>query len=302
MDRSELRDLSAFAAVARLRSFRRAAAELGVSVSSLSQQVRDLEERLDIRLLNRTTRSVAPTEAGDILLGRLAPALQEVADAVTVVRGLRETPSGRLRINAPEPAVHLVMAPMVTAFLKAHPAVELEIVVETRLIDIVAGGFDAGVRYEEHLAKDMIAVSLGPRQRYIVVGSPQLIATHGRPVTPQDLLDRPSIVTTYPNRTARSWEFEKGRRVVKLVPKGPLASTDTTLLRDAAIEGLGFLVTFEGYVRDAIADGRLVPVLEDWCPSFPGPFLYYPSRRHLPAALRAFVTFVKAWRTGQPRD
>ena len=296
MDALDLRDLHAFAAVARLRSFRRAAAEQRVSVSGLSQRVRDLEERLGVRLLNRTTRSVAPTQAGDALLGRLAPALQDVADAVGVVRGLRDVPSGRLRINAPAPAAQLVLAPMVAPFLKRNPAIDLEIVVEPHLIDIVAGGFDAGVRFEEHLAKDMIAVSLGPPERYVVVAAPSTLAAHGRPSKPKDLLERPCISIAFPNRVALPWEFERGGRVIRIVPKGPLTSSDPALILRAAIDGLGFLMTFEGYARDTIADGRLVSVLADWCPSFPGPFLYYPSRRQPPPALRAFVSFVKDWR------
>ena len=225
MDALDLRDLHAFAAVARLRSFRRAAAEQRVSVSGLSQRVRDLEERLGVRLLNRTTRSVAPTQAGDALLGRLAPALQDVADAVGVVRGLRDVPSGRLRINAPAPAAQLVLAPMVAPFLKRNPAIDLEIVVEPHLIDIVAGGFDAGVRLEEHLAKDMIAVSLGPPERYVVVAAPSTLAAHGRPAKPKDLLERPCISTAFPNRVALPWEFERGGRVIRIVPKGSLTSS-----------------------------------------------------------------------------
>jgi DNA-binding transcriptional LysR family regulator len=298
MDGLDLRDLNAFATVARLRSFRQAAIEQRVSVSSLSQRLRDLEERLGVRLLNRTTRSVAPTQAGELLLARIAPAIQEMVDAVGAVRGLRDTPSGRLRINAPAPAAHLVLAPMIAPFLKLNPAIDLEIVVETALIDIVAGGFDAGVRFEEHLAKDMIAVSLGPPQRYVVSAAPSLLAEHGRPTKPRDLLERPCISVVFPSRVALPWEFEKAGRVVRIVPEGPFTASDTALLLRAGIDGVGFLLTFEGYVREALDDGRLVPVLEDWCASFPGPFLYYPSRRQPPPALRAFVAFAKDWRGG----
>jgi DNA-binding transcriptional LysR family regulator len=301
MDSLDLRDLNAFAAVARLRSFRQAAIEQRVSVSSLSQRLRDLEERLGVRLLNRTTRSVAPTQAGELLLARVAPAIQEMADAVGAVRGLRDTPSGRLRINAPAPAAHLVLAPMIAPFLKANPAIDLEIVVEPGFIDIVAGGFDAGVRFEEHLAKDMIAVSLGPPQRYVVSAAPSLLAAHGRPAKPRDLLERPCISVVFPSRVALPWEFEKAGRVVRIVPKGPFTASDTGLLLQAGIDGVGFLMTFEGYVREALDDGRLVPVLEDWSASFPGPFLYYPSRRQPPPALQAFVAFAKDWRAGRER-
>lgn len=292
----ELRDLQAFAAVARHRNFRRAALEQGVSVSSLSQRLRELEERLGVRLLNRTTRSVAPTEAGEQLLRRLAPALREVAEAVTELRENREVPAGRLRINAPEPAVGLVLAPMVAPFLERHPRIRLEIVAETPLIDIVAEGYDAGVRFEEHLAQDMIAVPLGPPQRYAVAAAPGFLARHGRPRTPEELLGAPSIATLFPGGVLRPWEFEKDGRVVRITPSGPFGSTHHGAQIQAALDGLGFLMTFEGYLADELAAGRLVTVLDDWCPSFPGPFLYYPSRRRPPPALRAFLTFLKDWR------
>src|ERR1700736_4742673 len=183
----DLRDLDAFVAVARTRNFRRAAAEQRVSVSSLSQRLRDMEERLGVRLLNRTTRSVALTEAGELLLASVGPAISDVSDALDRVRGLRGVPSGRLRINAPPPAIDLVLAPMVTPFLEAYPKIELEIVAESSLVDIVDAGFDAGVRYGEHLAQDMIAVSLGPPERFAVVASAQYVARHGRPKQPKDL-------------------------------------------------------------------------------------------------------------------
>ncbi|HEY1721432.1 MAG TPA: LysR substrate-binding domain-containing protein [Magnetospirillaceae bacterium] len=296
MNDIDLRDLNAFVAVARLRSFRRAALEQRVSVSSLSQRLRDLEERLGVRLLNRTTRSVAPTEAGEVLLAKIAPSLREVFDAVTAVRTMNATPSGRLRINMPAPALHLVLAPMVTAFLAQHPAIHMEIVVDASLIDIVAAGFDAGVRYEEHLAQDMVALPLGPEQRYATLASPALLKKTGKPKHPRDLLGMPCLWTSFPSGAVLPWEFEKAGRTVRIVPTGPLTATDSALLLQAAIEGLGFVMTFDGYVREAIGSGRLVPVLEDWWPSFPGPLLYYPSRRQPPAALAAFITFAKAWR------
>jgi DNA-binding transcriptional LysR family regulator len=292
----DLRDLTLFAALARHGSFRRAALQAGISVSSLSQRLRDFEARLGVRLVNRTTRSVALTEAGELLLARIAPALQEVTDALGTVQGLGATAAGRLRINAPAPAIQLVLAPMVTAFLRRYPAIELEIVSETALIDIVAAGFDAGVRWEEHLAQDMVALSLGPPERYVVVAAPALVAGHGKPAEPRDLLARPCIGTVFPSRARLPWEFERDGEEVTILPDGPLKATDPALLLRAAIEGIGFLMTFEGYARDAIADGRLVTVLDEWCPGFPGPFLYYPSRRQPPPALAAFVGFVKEWR------
>ena len=291
-----LRDLSAFIAVARTRNFRRAALEQNVSVSSLSQRLRDMEERLGVRLMNRTTRSVGLTEAGELLLARVGPAISDVSDALDQVRGLRGVPSGRLRINAPPPAIDLVLAPMAAPFLQAYPQIELEIVSDSSFVDIVAGGFDAGVRYGEHLAQDMIAVSLGPPQRYAVVASPQYVAQHGRPKHPKDLLHHAAIRTRFGSGGLPDWEFEKAGRIVKVAPPGRLIATHQGLARRAALDGVGFWPTFEGWVRDDIKSGALVSVLEDWCEPFPGPFLYYPSRRQLPSALAAFVAFVAEWR------
>jgi DNA-binding transcriptional LysR family regulator len=292
----DLRDLDAFVAVARTRSFRRAAIEQGVAVSSLSQRLRDMELRLGVRLMNRTTRSVALTEAGEALLARVGPAMADVGDALDHVRGLRGVPSGRLRINAPPPAIDLVLAPMVAPFLQAYPQVELEIVSETSFVDIVAAGFDAGVRYGEHLAQDMIAVPLGPPQRYAVVASAQYVAQHGRPKHPRDMLDHPCIRIRFGSGALLDCEFEKAGRVVKVSPPAKLIATYLGLALRAVHDGVGFWPTFEGYVRDDVRSGALVSVLEDWCPPFPGPFLYYPSRRQPPPALSAFVGFVAEWR------
>lgn len=292
----DLRDLESFVAVARTRNFRRAALELNVSVSSLSQRLRTMEERLGLRFFNRTTRSVALTQAGELLLGHVGPIMQDVGDALEQLRGLRGVPSGRLRINGPPPAVDLVLAPMVAPFLARHPQIELEIIAETKLIDIVEQGFDAGIRYGEHLAQDMIAVPLGAPERYAVVASPAFIAAHGRPKHPKDLLRHPCILTRFPTGALLDWEFEKAGRVVKLTPQGALIALAPMLQLRAALDGVGFLTTFEGYVREAVASGALVSVLDDWCDPFPGPFLYYPSRRQPPAALSAFVAFAQEWR------
>jgi DNA-binding transcriptional LysR family regulator len=292
----DLRDLDAFVAVARTRNFRRAALEQRVSVSSLSQRLRDMEERLGVRLMNRTTRSVALTEAGELLLARVGPAMVDVGDALDRVRGLRDVPSGRLRINAPPPAIDLVLAPMIAPFLKAYPKVDLEIVGDSSFIDIVAAGFDAGVRYGEHLAQDMIAVPLGPPQRYAVVASAQYVAQHGRPKHPKDLLDHACVRTRFGSGAMLDWEFEKAGRVVKVAPPPKLIATYLGLAMPVVRDGLGFWLTFEGYVREHVKSGALVSVLDDWCPPFPGPFLYYPSRRQPPPALAAFVAFVADWR------
>lgn len=301
MSHPDLRDLGAFLAVARTRNFRRAAQDERVSVSSLSQRLRDIEERLGVRLVNRTTRSVALTEAGELLLSRVAPAMRDVNEALDQVRGLRDVPAGRLRINAPPPAIDLVLAPMVAPFLQQFPQVDLEIVAESSFIDIVDAGFDAGVRYGEHLAQDMIAVSLGPPQRYALVASPQYVAQHGRPKHPKDLLGHACIRTRFSNGVMPDWEFEKAGRVIKVAPQAKLVATYLGLAIQAALGGVGFWATFEGYVRDAIRSGTLVSVLDDWCPPFPGPFLYYPSRRQLPPALAAFIAFVGEWRMRERR-
>ncbi len=292
----DLRDLAAFVTVARHRNFRRAAAELQVSPSSLSENLRDLEARLGVRLLNRTTRSVAPTEAGERLLSRLTPALRDVRDAVSDVQGQRNIPAGRLRINAASPAVQHVLAPMVGPFLERFPEIRLEVVDTSALIDIVAEGFDAGVRYEENLARDMIAVSLGPPQRYVLVASPRFLAARGRPGKPEDVLGQPCIVIRFPTGVVLPWEFEKDGRQVKFAPEGRLTCAHTGLQLQAAIDGLGFTMTFEQTTQDAVRAGQLEMVLEDWCPPFPGPFLYYPSRRQPPPTLAAFINFVTQWR------
>lgn len=292
----DLRDLAAFAAVARTRNFRRAAKEQQVSASGLSQRLRELEERLGVRLLHRTTRSVALTEAGEMLLGRIGPALRDVDAALHQVRGLRDVPSGRLRINAPAPAVELVLAPMVAPFLAAHPLMELEVVAQTALIDIVAEGFDAGVRYGEHLAQNMVAVPLGPPQHYAAVATPDYLARHGTPQHPRDLLDHRCIGTRYESGVIPDWEFEKAGRTLRIAPRGPLRANSIALALRAVRDGLGVLLIFEDYVRDDLAAGRLVSLLADWCEPFPGPFLYYPSRRQPPPALRAFIDFAANWR------
>jgi DNA-binding transcriptional LysR family regulator len=297
MGGSDLQDLEYLAAVARHRSFRQAATELGISVSSLSQRIRNLEEGIGVRLLNRTTRSVAPTEAGEQLLSRIGPAMLEVVEALRDVGNLQAAPSGRLRINAPAPAVQLVLKPMVAPFLHRYPQIRLEIISDPSFVDIVEKGFDAGVRYSEHLAQDMIAVPLGPPQKYVVVASPEVAIACGELKEPKDLLNQPCISTRFPSGLVLPWEFEKDGRAIKITPNGRLMATDTSLLLKAAIDGLGFFLTFEDYARAAINAGQLGSVLDDWCPSFPGPFLYYPSRRQPPSALTAFIDFVASWRS-----
>ncbi|MDP1616943.1 LysR family transcriptional regulator [Phenylobacterium sp.] len=291
-----LAELQAFAWVAAHRSFRRAAAMNGVSASGLSQAVRSLEDRLGVRLLNRTTRSVAPTDAGLRLLDRLTPALGEIGDALDQVLESQGAVAGPLRINAPEPAVELTLAPLIGDFLKAYPQVRLEIASEPGFVDIVRDGFDAGVRWEESLALDMVAVPLGGRQEYALVASPEVIARDGLPQHPEDLLGRPCIRLKFPSGYVPAWEFERDGRVLKVAPEGPLTTNSIALQLQAALDGVGYLATFEAYVRAPIAERRLVRLLKDWTPSFPGPMLYYPSSRQAPRPLRAFIDFLRARR------
>jgi DNA-binding transcriptional LysR family regulator len=296
MDRIDLGALDSFAAIARHGSFRRAATERGVSPSTLSQALRDLEGRLGVRLLNRTTRSVALTEAGAALLGALRPALGQIAEAVDAARSAQDAPSGPLRINAPEPAVDLVLAPMAADFMAAYPDVRLEVTAETSLVDIVARGFDAGVRWGESLAQDMVAVPLGPPQRFVVVAAPALIARVGAPNHPSDLLHRPCLRVRFASGAEPAWEFERDGESLKVSVQGALVTNSPPLLMQAALDGAGFLHTFDAAVEPHLKSGRLVEVLADWSDRFPGPFLYYPSGRHPPSALRAFVDFVQARR------
>lgn len=297
MSRLDLDALDSFAAIARHRNFRRAAVERGVSASTLSQTLRDLEARMGVRLLNRTTRSVALTDAGATLLARLQPALLEIGEAVSEARSTQAEPQGALRINAPPPAIELTLAPLITAFLAAYPAVRVEVTADVGFVDIVAGGFDAGVRWGESLAQDMIAVPLGGRQRYAVMGAPSLIERVGTPRHPRDLLEMPCLRQRFPSGAEPPWEFEKDGETINLSPTGPLVSTHGPLLHAAALEGLGFVAMFDGWCEPHVRAGRLVEVLADWQESFPGPFLYYPSRRTMTSPLRAFVDFVRTRRT-----
>lgn len=293
MSLTSLADLQSFAAVARLRSFRKAAAELGVSPSALSHALRGLEARLGVRLLNRTTRSVSPTEAGQRLLARLSPTLRELDDALDEINSFRDSPVGTLRLNVPRAAAEYVLAPLATRFLLDNPGLRLEIVADDNLIDIVAAGFDAGVRFGERLAQDMVAVPLGPPQRFVVVGSPAYLAEHGIPRTPQQLSEHRCIRIRFPNGSIYRWEFSRGNEKLEVEVDGPLDVGEMPLMVRAAEDGLGLAYVYEQAAAAALAAGRLVTVLDDWRPPEPGFFLYYPSRRLLPAGLRAFVELLQ---------
>lgn len=290
-----LSDLDAFAVVANTRSFRAAARLRGVSASTLSEAVRRLEARLRLRLLNRTTRSVTPTEAGTRLLERLGPALGELRAALDAVNSFRDSPTGTLRLNVPTIVARLVLPPIAAAFLATHPGITLEVIAEDSFIDVLAAGFDAGVRYDERLEQDMIAVPIGPRvQRFATAASPAYLAARGRPAHPRDLLGHACLRHRFPSGAVPPWEFERDGEVVRVSPSGPLITSNIEVKVGAAIAGLGIVSSFEGVLAPAIASGALEPVLAEWWQSFSGPFLYYASRRHVPAPLRAFIDFIKA--------
>lgn len=295
---NDLNDLSAFAAVAQAGGFREAARLGRVSASSLSEAVRRLEARLGVRLLNRTTRSVAPTEAGARLLERLTPALGEVEAALDVVNSFRDRPVGTLRLNVPGAAAHLVLPSIVPPFLKAYPDIRLEVIVEDSFVDVLAAGCDAGIRYDERLEQDMIAVPIGPRvQRFATAASPDYLAARGRPQHPRDLLTHACLRGQFASGAMPPWEFERDGEVVRVDPTGPLVVRlpgAADLATSAAVAGLGIVYHFEEWLRPHLDSGALEPVLAPWWQSFPGPFLYYPGRRHLPAPLRAFVDFIKS--------
>jgi len=293
MDRRALPDLMAFALLAELRNFRRAGAVLGVSASALSHRLRRMESQLGVRLLNRSTRSVAPTEAGERLLARLGPALADIEIGLGEVAAFRERPAGRLRLNVPRTAARLAIAPRLGGFLRAYPDIRLEVVSDNALTDIVAGGFDAGVRFDESLPAEMVAVRVGQPLRMVAVASPDYLAEHGRPETPDDLARHRCLRMRWPSGALYEWELEKDGDVRRVAVDGPLIVDDTQLLRDAALDGAGIAFVIEPLVAEEIATGVLVPMLQDWCPPFPGYCLYYPSRRQVSPALRAFIDYMR---------
>jgi DNA-binding transcriptional LysR family regulator len=300
MKQVDLADLEALAAVAEARSFRAAAAARGTSASTLSEAVRRLEIRLGVRLLNRTTRSVTATDAGAQLLARLAPALSEMRSALDTVNSFRDSPTGVLRLNVPEVAARLILPPIVTGFLKTHPGITVDITVDNTFIDVVAKGFDAGIRYEERLDKDMIAVPIGPRmQRFAIAAAPSYLEAHGRPKHPRDLLQHACIRYRFSSGVAPPWELEHNGRVIRINPTGPLIAGSMELKISAAEAGLGIMASFEEWLAPSMASGALEPVLKDWWQSFSGPFLYYSSRRYMPTPLRAFVDYIKST-SGKP--
>ena len=292
MARDELAELSAFATVAEERSFTRAAARIGISQSALSHSIRGLEKRLGLQLLARTTRSVAPTAAGTALLKELVPALERIELAVAESRKQRETPSGRIRLIIPRTATEMVILPKLAQFARAYPEIFLEVTSSNDPVDLVAGEYDAGVQLGEFIQRDMIAVRVTKEMRLAVVGTPSYFESNPVPRTPQDLKDHPCIGFRFSNGLYR-WEFEKGRKTLTVSPQGPASFDDPDLVIQAVLEGVGIGTAMEDTIRGLIAEGRLIQVLTDWCPPFPGYFLYYPSRRHQPAALSALVSTLR---------
>ncbi|GAA4326335.1 LysR family transcriptional regulator [Pigmentiphaga soli] len=298
----DLNDLNAFVAVARAGGFRDAARAGGTSASRLSEAVRRLESRLGVRVLNRTTRRVVPTEAGTGLLARLAPALGEMEAALDAVNGFRERPAGTLRLNVPLSASRLVLPALVPPFLAAYPDIRLEVIVEESFVDILEAGCDAGIRYDERLEQDMIAVPIGPRvQRFAAAAAPAYLARRGRPAHPRDLMEHACLRGRFPSGSMPPWEFERGGEALRIDPAGPLVvlvGGAVDLAVDAAVAGTGVVYLFEDWLRPYFERGELEPVLEPWWPRFSGPFLYYPGRRFVPAPLKAFIDFIKAARPG----
>ena len=294
---ANLGDLHAFVSVARAGGFREAARATDASASGLSEAVRRLETQLGIRLLNRTTRSVSPTEAGQRLLERLSPALTEVQSALDVVNGFRDKPAGTLRLNVPISAARLVLPAIVPGFLAAYPDIRLEVTAEDGFVNVLAAGFDAGIRYEERLEQDMIAVPIGPRtQRFAAAAAPAYLDRRGRPQHPRDLLEHACLRGRFSSGAMAAWEFERADEVVRIEPTGPLLvsiGTATDLAVDAALAGVGVICLFDDWLRPHFDSGALEPVLEPWWQRFSGPFLYYSGRRLVPAPLRAFIDFIR---------
>jgi DNA-binding transcriptional LysR family regulator len=286
-------ELNAVAAISAHRSFRAAATELGISPSALSHAIAGLEKRLGVRLINRTTRSVALSQAGERFLARVSPALREIEGAMEDVNAFRDTPAGTLRINAKERGAHQILRPVIAKYLRRYPDMQVELTMEGRAIDIVAEGFDAGIRLAESVPQDMVAIPCGPDSRFIVVGAPDYFDRASVPRSPADLLAHECIRRRMPGGKLYRWEFEKRGEEIALDVPGRLTLDNDSLMVEAAVEGLGIAFVSDFWVTDQLATGALRAVLEDWTPPFPGLRLYYPPHRHMTAGLRAFVDLLK---------
>lgn len=293
----DFNDLSAFASVARAGGFREAARASGVSASSLSTAVRRLESKLGLRLLNRTTRSVSPTEAGRRLLERLTPLFGEMEAALDTLNVFRDKPTGTLRLNVPASAAWVVLPEILASFMRAYPGIRVEVIVEDGFVDVLSIGCDAGIRYDERLEQDMVAIPIGPRvQRFATAAASSYLDARGRPEHPRELLSHACLRGQFSSGAMAMWHFQRGDEVYRLDPPGPLLVKPVGALDLAiriALKGGGVVQLFEETLRPHFDSGALEPVLPDWWQSFSGPFLYYPGHRHVPAPLRAFIDFIK---------
>ncbi|MDP9562128.1 DNA-binding transcriptional LysR family regulator [Agrobacterium sp. SORGH_AS 745] len=293
MEQLNLRELEAVIAIARRGTFRAAAIDLGMSTTALSHTIGRLEAGLGVRLFNRTTRSVSLTDAGRLFVQQVAPSLQDLHAALETVRSQRETPSGTIRINAAPFAARAIISPLVLEFLRRYPEMNVDLVTEGKMVDIVNDGFDLGVRVAGLVPSDMIAVSLGRPQRHAVVGSPDYFAQHPKPVVPPDLLNHRCIRVRLPDGSLFRWRFEKDDEPVQIDVRGPITLDEAGLVRTSVLEGTGLGYTMEEEVLPDIKAGRLVRVLEDWTPPYPGLCLYYPGRRNLSAGVKAFLDLAR---------
>lgn len=293
MDRNDLSILAAFLAVAEERSFTRAGKRLGVSPSAMSHAIRGLEESVGVRLLSRTTRSVAPTEAGERLLARLRPGLSEIQEALDQISELRDKPAGSVRLLVPRLAGTMVIGPKLAKFTRDYPDVVLDITADDSRLDIVAGGFDAGIHFGEYIQKDMVAVRVSRDHRAAIVGAPSYFKSHPKPKTPHDLLKHRCINFRHGSAGMYRWEFDKGKKSLSVAVNGPLIVDDVETLVRAAIDGVGLAFVSDERVEEPLERRELIRVLEDWCQPFPGFFLYYPSRRQQPAALAALINALR---------
>jgi DNA-binding transcriptional LysR family regulator len=293
MERNDLSTLGAFLAVAEERSFTQAGKRLGVSPSAMSHAIRGLEESVGVRLLSRTTRSVAPTEAGERLLARLRPGLADIEEALEQISQLRDKPAGCVRLLVPRLAGTTVLGPRLAKFTSDYPNVVLDITADDSRVDIVAKGFDAGIHFGEYIQKDMIAVRVSKDHRAAIVASPSYFRSHPKPKTPHDLLKHRCINFRHGSAGVYRWEFEKGKKSLSVAVNGPLIVDDVETLVRAAIDGVGLAFVSDERVTEQLQSGILIRVLEDWCQPFPGFFLYYPSRRQQPAALTALISALR---------
>jgi DNA-binding transcriptional LysR family regulator len=293
MPRTGLGEYEAAVVLARRANFRAAARDLGVSPSALSNTIAGLEARLGVRLFNRTTRSVAMTEAGEQFVARVAPALAEIDGAVEGVNSHRQTPAGTLRINTVAEAARRIVAPIIAEYLRRYPEMKVDIATDSALVDIVAGGFDAGIRWAETVPQDMIAVQIAPEERRAVVGSPEYFSENPKPMTPGDLLSHRCIRGRLGSGVIWRWPFESHGAEMAVEVQGPLTLDEPNVMLDAALAGIGIAYLNEAQVAEELAAGRLVRALEDWTPPYSGYALYYPGRRHVPAGLRALIELIR---------